>query len=218
MRRVVLFVLGMAIFGCRNDPIVIYRDVIVNDDATVRDDLNVGDDVNVGGTITVDHINADSATIGGVEIGNGNVSTPGDIKGDTVIGNDVVDLPDEPDEDNGNDNDDDDGEPTPLPLMSSLRSVSGDDHFDVGEDVKMVFAFSGGTPPYDSRCQIPDGTFAIEDDSPDNSFTFKKVMSVKDWTSFKIINSPGSGVITCRVTSADGQQVSSSFTIYVGPQ
>ncbi len=234
--KVVLFGLGLMMSGwmsgCRNDPIVIYRDVVLADDATVRDDLSVGGSANISGviiddegnvtlppgsTLTVDHINtdhieADSAEIDGVTIEDGNVIAPNDIiaEDDLVAGDnveyvgDLVEVPVIPPPD------DDDDVVEPAPLMSSLQSVSGKDHFKVGEDVKMVFAFSGGTPPYDSRCLIVDGTFATEEDSVDGSFTFKEQQS------FKVINMPGAGVITCRVTSADGQQVSSSFTIYVG--
>ena len=218
MRKIWLlpvFLVCVCVCGCSSLPL----------DDNVAGNLNVVGDINGGGTLTIDHINAgsitvtghieaDSADIGGVIIEDGNVIAPNDViaEDDLVAGDnveyvgDLVEVPVIPPPD------DDDDVVEPAPLMSSLRNVDGKDHFEVGEDVKMIFTFSGGTPPYDSRCLIVDGTFATEEDSADGSFTFKERQS------FKVIDMPGAGVITCRVTSADGQETSSSFTIYVGPQ
>ena len=228
----------LALFGCGN-PWVIHRSVTLAGDADVNGTLTAGE-------IEVDHLEADSAEIGGVIISDGNITVPGTVTAEEVIqippppqpppapvcGNWIVETGEQCDRLNFGGQtclgyDDFVGgslvcaadckikfdqslrpPPPPPPLAPALLTVvllsdNGNDHFPVGADVKLTIYTSGGEAPYDYRCQWVDGTFSIADDSPNPKF------------SLKIINSPGTGMVTCRVTSADGQEAIASFVIYV---
>ncbi len=95
--------------------------------------------------------------------------------------------------------------PPPPLLTATLRSDNGNDHFKVGDDVKLTVYASGGEAPYSFRCLWVDGDFSIKEISPDPKFALK------------VIDSPGAGQVVCRVKSADSQQTDASLTIYVDP-
>ncbi len=187
MRKIWLFAVVLVFGACRNDPIVIYRDVIAVDDVVV------------GGVLTVDHIDAGSITVDGVTIDNGNINAPGDITaGGTITGVEVVDLPDEPN-DNGNDNIDDE----PELLTATIRSVDGQTVFDQGELIEYEVSTTGGDSVWSLRCLRPDGQFVVVNDSTVGHFEF----------SFRI-NSPGSGTINCKVVSGEQEaNVWASITV-----
>lgn len=178
--------------GCDNRPWIINRDVIVHgqvsaEEAEIENDLEVGGGVFVGGNLVVEgESNVDSVTV------EDDLTVGGDIN----HGGDIIEilppLPPPPEDD-----------VSPPLLTATLRSDNGNDHFKVGDDVKLTVYASGGLSPYSFRCLWADSDFSIKEISLDPRFPLK------------VINSPGAGQVVCRVKSADGQQTDAGLTIYV---
>ncbi|MEK7585054.1 MAG: hypothetical protein AAB455_00860 [Patescibacteria group bacterium] len=194
MRKVWLFPV-LLVCGCPSLPL----------DDHVGDDLFVGDDANINGNVNVDgEVNApNGGNFGGVIFpGDGNVILP--------PGGEVIDDDDEPEM-----------------LFATISSASGATTFNVGQNAQMVVNTIGGVGPLDLYCQWPDADFTTINDSTPSSFQFKrtkKVISlIADFENLekkypgraKVISIPGTGVLSCRVTDASGQEANVWLTITV---
>jgi len=222
-----LFGSGMAclvlLIGCDNRPTLDRRGNIVLCGSRFRGpncegNLTASGDVDVGGTVNAPN----GGTFGGIgtdDEGNvvitGNLEVEGDVGvGGTVTvgeGDDQVVIPPAP--------------PVALPpvnpppppddeepalLTATLTSNNGEDHFKVGDDIRLTVQAVGGKGPYDFRCLWVEGDIIALNDSDVPTFSFKK------WEQrFKIVRSPGSGTVNCKVTSADGQSANTFFVVYV---
>jgi len=219
MKRLWLCGLTVVAVGCDNRPTLDRRGNVVLCGSgfagqNCEGDLTVTDDLNVGGTINAPN----GGNIGGVTIDeDGNVVVPGNltVEGNTDIGgtvtigegDEVVVIPPPPPPP-VEPPPPDDVEPTLF--TATLRSDNGNDHFKVGDDIRLTIQAVGGEGPYDFRCLWVEGDIISKDDSETPTFSFKEREQ-----RFKIIRSPGSGTVNCKVTSADGQEANTFFVIYV---
>ena len=151
-RMIVVFgILVTLVSGCWKEPIVVHRPVVFANDVTAEE-------------VEVDHLEANSANIGGVIIEDGNITVPGTVTaeevvtendvtaGGTVTGQDVVDLIDSPVQ-----------PPPPVPPPPPA-SVCGNWVIEVGEQCdRLNFGshtcfgydgFVGGVLVCDANCKI----------------------------------------------------------------